>query len=116
MINWIELNNLNSVDDIKIKSTQRVQVIFKHSTRCSISSVAKNRLEKFNQIEDVDFHYLDLIKHRDVSNYVAETFQVNHESPQILAIYHSECFYEESHYAINMEEIISQINLQKKGL
>ena len=116
MINWIELNNLNSLEDIKKKSNQRVQVIFKHSTKCSISSVAKNRLEKSGHIENVDFYYLDLIKNRKISDSVAELFQVHHESPQVLVIDNGECIYDESHYAINMEEILEQINSNKKGL
>lgn len=113
MINWIELNDLNSLEDIKTKSSQRVQVVFKHSTRCSISSVAKNRLEKSANLENVDFYYLDLIKNRDISNAVAELFQVHHESPQVIVIDNGECIFDESHYAINMEEIVEQIKLRK---
>ncbi len=109
MINWIELSNLNSLEDIKLKSFKRVQVVFKHSTRCSISSVTKNRLERNKQPENIDFYYLDLIKYKDISNSVSELFQVHHESPQILVIANGECVYDESHYAINMDEILEQV-------
>jgi len=107
-MNWIELTDLNSLEDIKKKSFQRVQVIFKHSTRCSISSVAKNRLEKSTPPSDVDFYYLDLIKYRDISNTISTLFHVHHESPQVILINKGECIYEESHYGINMDEISEQ--------
>lgn len=107
-MNWIELQHLNSLEDIKIKSFERVQVIFKHSTSCSISSVVKNRLEKSQVPTQIDFYYLDLIRNREVSNAVASLFQVQHESPQVLVIKNGECIYEESHYGIIMEDILEQ--------
>jgi len=108
MMNWIELTELNSLEDIKTKSFQRVQVIFKHSTSCSISSVAKNRLEKGIYPSDIDLYYLDLIKYRSISNAVADLFQVHHESPQVIVVRNGECIYDESHYGINIDEILEQ--------
>ena len=107
-MNWIELQHLNSLEDIKMKSYERVQVIFKHSTSCSISSVVKNRLEKSECPTEINFYYLDLIKYRDVSNAIASLFQVHHESPQILVIKQGECIYDESHYGIMMDDILEQ--------
>ena len=107
-MNWIELQNLDSLEAIKLKSFERVQVIFKHSTSCSISSVVKNRLERSISPTEIDFYYLDLIKHRDISNAIASLFQVHHESPQILVIKNGECIYEESHYGIMMDDIVEQ--------
>ena len=99
---------MEQIENIKNASFTKPQVIFKHSTRCSISSVAKNRLEKTPTLPDADFYYLDLIKHKNISNSIAEVFQVHHESPQVLLIKNGECTYDESHYAIDMNEIIEQ--------
>ena len=107
-MNWIELQDLNSLEDIKLLSFKRVQVIFKHSTSCSISSVIKNRLEKSLYPTEIDFYYLDLIKFREVSNAIASIFQVHHESPQVLVIKDGECIYDESHYGIRMEDILEE--------
>ena len=107
-MNWIDLTSEEQLHQIKVKSNTKPQVIFKHSTRCSISSVAKNRLERGMEHDEVDFHYLDLIKYRPVSNKIAEEYNVYHESPQILVIKNGECIYDESHSAIDMEEIIEQ--------
>ena len=109
-MNWINLHSEHQLAEIKELSRTKAQVIFKHSTRCSISSMAKSRLERDQQPEATDFYFLDLIKFRSLSDKIAEDFVVNHESPQVLLIKNSECVYEESHSAINMADIRSQIN------
>lgn len=110
-MNWIELQNENQLQEIKERSNQKPQLIFKHSTRCSISGVAKSRLERAQTPENADFYYLDLIRYRDISNKVAETFNVYHESPQVLLIKNGECVYDESHSGISMDEIAEQVSM-----
>ena len=110
-MNWITLNSTAQLDEIKELSKTRPQVIFKHSTRCSISSMAKSRLERNDQPETGDFYFLDLIKYRSLSDQVAQDFSVTHQSPQVLLIKNTECVYEESHSGIQMDEIAEQINL-----
>jgi len=107
-MNWINLTQEEQLQQIKVNSKTKPQVIFKHSTRCSISSMAKNRLEKSTQPDEIDFYFLDLIKYRPISNKIAEIFKVYHASPQILLIKNDECVYDESHSGIDMSEIIEQ--------
>ncbi|MCY7421281.1 MAG: bacillithiol system redox-active protein YtxJ [Chitinophagaceae bacterium] len=108
-MNWIKLNSLQQLEEIKQKSNDKPQVIFKHSTRCSVSSMAKNRLERKEFPEEADFYYLDLIANRSISLKIEEDFKVYHESPQILVIKNGECVYDESHSGINMDEIKEQV-------
>ena len=108
-MNWISLTDIAQLDSITKNSFVTPQVIFKHSTRCSISSMALNRLEREEAPTNTDFYYLDLIKHRDISNAIADKFNVYHESPQILVIKNGECIYDESHQGINMGEITDQV-------
>jgi bacillithiol system protein YtxJ len=102
---WIPLQHESQIEEINERSKERPQVIFKHSTRCGISSVAKNRLEKSTPPRDIDFYYLDLIKYRPISNKIAERYNVYHESPQVLVIKDGACIYDESHMGISMAEI-----------
>ncbi len=110
-MNWIELKNEGQLVEIINKSQSKPQVIFKHSTRCSISSMAKSRLERSAAPDNTDFYYLDLIAHRSISSKIAEEFNVSHESPQVLLIKNGECLYDESHSAITMAEIEEQVLL-----
>lgn len=107
-MHWIHLNDEEQLKQIITKSQQRPQVIFKHSTRCSISAVALQRLQKAEQPSDIDFYFLDLIAHREISNKVAQVFGVNHESPQVLVIKDGQCVFDESHLGIHMDDIVEQ--------
>src|SRR5690349_18559022 len=107
-MHWIHLTDEEQLSQIVTNSQSRVQVIFKHSTRCSISSLAFQRLKKADAPSDVDFYYLDILAHRPISNKIAEVFHVHHESPQIIVIRDGNCIYDESHLAISMDEIIEQ--------
>jgi bacillithiol system protein YtxJ len=111
-MDWISLTSPDQLADIKEKSKNKPQLIFKHSTRCSISSMAKNRLERETPPEYIDFYYLDLISYRELSTKIAEEFSVFHESPQIILIKNGECSYDESHSGINMNDIKEQATSQ----
>lgn len=107
-MNWIQLNAADQLEQIKINSFQTPQVIFKHSTRCSISVMVLNRLERSEEPTHINFHYLDLLNYRSISDQIAHDFSVHHESPQILLIKNGECIYDESHHGISMDELAEQ--------
>jgi bacillithiol system protein YtxJ len=107
-MNWITLNTENQIELIRQASFVKPQLIFKHSTTCSISKMAFSRFERAEAPDTIDFYYLDLLSFRQVSTAVAEAFQVHHESPQILLIKNGECIFDESHYGIMMDEVIEQ--------
>lgn len=112
-MDWKELSSAEQLAVLIELSTTRPQVIFKHSTRCSISSMAKGRLERSKQPTTADFHFLDLIRYRTLSDKIAADLAVTHESPQVLLIINKECVYEESHSGIEMDELIEQINISR---
>jgi bacillithiol system protein YtxJ len=107
-MDWKNLTSIDQLDAIATESFNLPQVLFKHSTRCSISSMALNRLESNTAPQGVDFYLLDLLQHRDISAAIAEKFKVHHESPQVLVIINGECTYDESHMGISMDEIAAQ--------
>ena len=106
---WINITEIEQVNTIK--NTPGYSVIFKHSTRCSISSMAKRNFELgWDDIPaNTLLYFLDLIKHRDISAAIAETFQVYHESPQMLLIKDGECILDSSHSDISTDEIAATI-------
>lgn len=82
-------------------------LIFKHSTRCSISRIVWDRLQRTWDIDEarVPFYYLDLLKHRELSNRIATDLNVQHESPQALLIENGHCIWHASHTEINISSI-----------
>ncbi len=107
---WTPLTSIEQLNIIREASSKVPQVIFKHSTRCSISSMALHRLERESAPENAEFYFLDLLQYRSVSNEVANLFQVHHESPQVLIIKNGTCIYDESQYGISMQEITEQVS------
>jgi bacillithiol system protein YtxJ len=110
---WNKLTDISQLQDLKEESNQNAIGIFKHSTRCSISATALDRLErnwpKAEIPEGLKMYYLDLIAHRDISNQIAVDFGVEHESPQFILIKNGEATYHESHYGINLSEILEKV-------
>ena len=107
-MDWHNLINENQLDELVVKSQERPQLIYKHSTRCGTSSLIRNRLERAAVPAAMDFYFLDLIAYRSLSDKIANSFGVRHESPQVLLIQNGECVYHQSHGAIYMEEIAEQ--------
>jgi bacillithiol system protein YtxJ len=107
---WNNITDLNQISDIKAKPGY--SLIFKHSTRCSVSMMAKKRFELDWEMipEGTNLYFLDLISHRAISAQIAETFQVHHESPQILLIKDGSCVLDASHSDISAEEVAEAIN------
>jgi bacillithiol system protein YtxJ len=108
---WNKLTEINQLNEINEASFNGNIMIFKHSTRCSISSSALNRVERsWNNEQDDDKvkpYFLDLIAHRDISNQIAQKWNIEHQSPQVLIIKNGECIYTESHMGINYNEIVN---------
>jgi bacillithiol system protein YtxJ len=88
--------------EIAAISNEKPVIIFKHSTRCSISRMALKQFEReFDLNDTVDAYFLDLIAHRDISNEIASTFNVYHESPQLILIRNGKAVYDVSHSDID---------------
>lgn len=107
-MNWNTLNSPAGLDELIEASNTQPILILKHSTRCSISSMALGRLERsWNEAEmqGLKPYYLDLIAYRPISNQIAERFGIQHESPQVLVIEKGECIYTASHMGINYQEL-----------
>jgi bacillithiol system protein YtxJ len=105
---WLKLESLDQIERIKEKSKKIPVVIFKHSTSCSISRASLDRLErnwKQEEMNVVEPFFLDLLRHREVSNQIAREFSVEHQSPQLLLIENGVSVYDRSHFDINYQEL-----------
>jgi bacillithiol system protein YtxJ len=109
-MNWNRITTLAQLSEIDELSKTKPVFILKHSTTCSISNASLGRIERNWKEEDENLvipYYLDLLAHRDISNEIANHYQVHHESPQVLVIKNGKCVYNESHMAINVPEILN---------
>lgn len=109
-IAWTELTDLGGLNEIAQLSERKPIIIFKHSTRCSVSRMALKQFEnEYDLGENVLPYYLDLLEYRSVSNEIAVRFNVVHQSPQLLLIVCGICVYNASHGAIDATILASKL-------
>ena len=111
-MNWKPLESTAALQTLENESHEHPILIFKHSTSCSISGMALNRLERAwndQETQGTEAYFLDLIRYRDVSRQVAESFRVEHQSPQVLLIHKGECVYNTSHMGISYQALKDQL-------
>ncbi|WP_396167064.1 bacillithiol system redox-active protein YtxJ [Flavobacterium sp.] len=101
------LDKMEQFDEIDEISQTKPVVLFKHSTRCSISRMALKQFDaEFNYPEEkIDWYLLDLLNHRDLSNEIASRYNVVHQSPQIVVIRNGKAVFNESHDSISAEDL-----------
>ncbi len=110
-MNWKNLESVELLEALLQASYQKPVAIFKHSTRCSISSMAMSRIERNWDTLPIDFelYYLDLLTYRPVSNAIEAQLGIEHQSPQLLFIENGKCIYHASHSEISISELIPLI-------
>jgi len=107
-VNWIPLTAESQLESLLNESEQKPVIVFKHSTRCSISRFALNDFELDWQLDwDCNCYFLDLLEFRNISNLIAEKFQVMHQSPQVILLINREVVHHASHQSISAEKISS---------
>ena len=106
-MDWLRLESSDQLSSLLEESHARPILFLKHSTRCSISAAALGRLERGADRlpAGLQLVYLDLIRHRDLSNALASTLGVAHESPQLLLVHHGRCVYHASHFDVRPEQV-----------
>ena len=106
----LEWFNLGSIEDLNAAlefSKEQTILLFKHSTRCSISSSALNKLKRNWKGEEVSIKpfYLDLINYRDVSSEIANKLKVEHQSPQMIIVKNGIAIFNSSHMDIDFNDV-----------
>ena len=114
-MNWIPLTDDNQLETINKQSFlpgSKGVLVFKHSSRCSISSVALSRLERAFDVPATELpaYFLDILSNRNLSDKIAEVYGIPHQSPQLLIIKNGKCVYTASHFEISFADIQAAIS------
>lgn len=109
-MNWNKLTSDTQLDLIKEESATQPVLIFKHSTTCSISAMALSRMERnWADTAGIKPYMLDLLANRPLSRAVADAFNIDHQSPQVLLIQNGECIYDNSHMGISFQALTQAV-------
>lgn len=109
---WNVIESTGQLNRIMEVSRSRPQVIFKHSPRCATSFFAKNNLESFPPVQkkQFDFHFVDVIRSRDISTFIASLLETRHESPQVFVIRNQQVIWHGSHQQVQNKNILKAVN------
>ena len=108
---WEYLRDVNTFNQLVHESTEKPLVIFKHSTRCPISSMA---LDRFNDAAseiaaESNLVMIDVIDYRPTSLHLADALGVMHQSPQVLVVHNEKAVYDNSHNGIQGKTVLELI-------
>jgi bacillithiol system protein YtxJ len=112
-VKWTEITTEQEWNEILNKSSERGQVILKHSTTCPVSSNALKEYDAYlngNPNTDTDYFLVKVIESRPVSNKIAEDLNVKHESPQIIYVKDKAKYWTTSHWAVTTEHITAVLD------
>lgn len=104
---WIQLTEMETLEEIAETSKEHTVAILKHSTSCGISRMVLRQFEQSYDLKDqqMKLYFLDLLAYRDISNKIASRFNVPHQSPQILVIRNGKVIFDASHSSIQAEKL-----------
>ncbi|MEK9830104.1 MAG: bacillithiol system redox-active protein YtxJ [Schleiferiaceae bacterium] len=91
---------------LEAASGDRGFLIFKHSTRCPISTQAERLLARYEAPVDApELALVKVIESRSLSTHIAERYGVWHESPQLLFVQNGKAVANVSHFEVRGETI-----------
>lgn len=110
-VQWVNLTSIEQLNEIYHSSSEKPVLLFKHSTRCSISHMAFSGFERqWEGSDEMDLYYLDLLKFRDVSDEIAKLTGVIHQSPQVIVLKDKEVIYTATHSGISARAALNAIH------
>lgn len=110
---WKPISESEDLKSIMLRSERKPQLIYKHSTRCSVSFLAQQEVNSVSdQIrENADLYLVDVIQQRDLSNEIAAEWRIRHESPQLIVLKDREVLWNGSHWDVKGENILDVLQV-----
>ena len=112
-MNWSHLQTEEQLATLNQESFEHPVLVFKHSTRCIISATALSRFErhypKLAATAQVTPYLLDLLQFRPISARLAQDYDVEHQSPQVLVISQGKVIHTASHFDISAQQALAAL-------
>ena len=109
--NFLKIRSSDVLDELFERSNAEPVVLFKHSSRCGISSHLKEIIGEI----DADIHYVVVQEDRGLSDRIAERTGYRHHTPQIFVIKDGEPAYHATHYGIDALRVAAAARGEKNG-
>ncbi len=112
----MDLQELTTDDQLAAvfdRSSDRPQLILKHSSTCPISGSAHSQILKYlagTPAADVDYSLIVVQKSRPLSNAVAQRLSIRHETPQALLVRNGAATWNASHFDITVAALAAVLD------
>ena len=110
------MQRLTTEQDVDALFAEERAILYKHSTRCPISSAAYDQVEMFLQrCPDAPVYIVDVIMHRSTSRYAAEKCGIRHHSPQVIFLREGVAVWDTSHDGVTAREMAQRWDELRAG-
>lgn len=101
-----ELTEKAQWDKLAAQSAQTPVLVFKHSTSCPVSAEAHEHFVRYLKQPQpgIAYAYVRVIESRPVSNHIAQTLQVKHQSPQAILVRDGQAVWHDSHWRLTEDK------------
>lgn len=100
-----ELADRSDFDALLERSQEETVALLKHSVACPISARGQQEFVGLEDDGDPPLYALVVQYARDLSNHIADTLSVKHETPQVILIRDGEAIHDVSHSAISTDAL-----------
>lgn len=102
------IGKLESMADLRDALVAPRVLLYKHSTRCGLSTRAAEEVATFAEnFPDARVELVDVVADRAISNAIEARFGVRHESPQILLVVEGSVVDHVSHREVTADTLAS---------
>ncbi|MFO8100263.1 MAG: bacillithiol system redox-active protein YtxJ [Salinibacter sp.] len=107
---FLTLESTTDWTDALTHSEDRQILVFKHSSTCSISAKAEREMRSLAEETNVPVYQVVVQENRAVSDEIADTLNVRHESPQALLVDNGESVYDTSHLNVTEDTLRTELH------
>ena len=92
---------MGTIIPLKEKTLPGECLVFKHSTTCGVSARASKEVEALTTT--LPIYWVNVREQRELSNWIADTFNVTHESPQLILMSGGKAAKVWNHFQVNRD-------------
>lgn len=86
-------------------SAEEPVVVFKHSSACSLSGRADEQIRMLEESIDLPIYKLVVQKNRSLSDKIAESLGIRHETPQAIILDDRAPMFDTSHFDVTVDTL-----------
>lgn len=99
---------LSTADDwseARTQSEEKPVLLFKHSSACPVSAKADTEMQTLAEDSSLPIYKLVVQESRDLSDEIAETLEVRHETPQAILLDDQQPAFDASHFDVTADAV-----------